>query len=260
LVVKLGGSVIDKADSTVQDVLALTQKGWSIVIIHGGGKLVSQWLSEMGHKTEFINGERVTDKKTLEVVTAILCGLANKQTTASFCAAGLKAVGISGVDGALVQSKTSKKSLGFVGEITQINPSIIHALLERGFIPVVSPVSYNTSVTEPDDPLMLNINGDTVAGEIAKALQANILVFLTDVDGIKNSDGATQRTISTKHVLNLIAQKTAFGGMIPKLLACENASNAGVICRIVDGRKKNALIRAIENPNEGSTISSTQEQ
>lgn len=255
VVIKLGGSVIDSKDATVLDVLELTHTGWRVVVVHGGGKLVTQWMAAQGVKSEFHQGERITDRNSLDVVTAVLCGLANKETTAAFRAAGINAVGLSGVDGGLVQGKVRDEHLGYIGDVVQVNPSVMETLLHAGFVPIVSPVSSNSECNTAAAPLLLNINGDAIAGEIAAAMQADLLVFLTDVDGIKDTENNTIRYLDIKQVKDLLDSGVAYGGMIPKLHACLRATNEKVVCRIVDGRCVRAVIAAVENDIQGSTIS-----
>lgn len=257
VIIKLGGSVIDSKDSAVQDVLKLSQlSGWRVVVVHGGGKLVTQWIADKGIKSEFHQGERITDRCSLDVVTAVLCGLANKETTAAFRAAGVNAVGLSGIDGGLIQGEIRDEHLGYVGDIVRINPSVLETLLQAGFIPIVSPVSFNLNQTS-SDTLLLNVNGDTVAGEIAAAMQADLLVFLTDVDGLKDAAGNTIRYLDANQTNSILSSNVAYGGMIPKLHACVHAVNAGVVCRIVDGRSTRPILSAIENDCNGSTISAS---
>ena len=254
IVIKLGGSVINSKDSTVQDVMELQKSGRKIVLVHGGASMVTKWLTEQGITAQFYQGERITDIKSLSVVTAVLAGLANKETTAALIDAGAKAVGISGVDGGLIRGKVRDAKLGYLGDVLKVNPEILQTLLDAGFIPVVSPVSMNAFERQPQDPLLLNINGDTVAGEIAAAMKAEQLVFLTDVDGIRDSAGNVLSNIKPEEVANLLESGIAYGGMIPKLKACLTAAKSGTTCRIVDGRQPHAVIEAITGNRNGSTI------
>ena len=257
VVIKLGGSVIDSNDAAVRDVLELVRGGWRVVVVHGGGKLITQWIAAQGLKSEFFQGERITDRASLDVVTAVLGGLANKETTAYFRAAGVNAVGISGIDGGLIKGKMRDGNMGYIGDVLQVNPSVLNTLLQADFVPVVSPVSANSNSNTADAPLLLNINGDAVAGEIAAAMQADFFVLLTDVNGLKDAEGNTISHLGVKQAQALLSSGVAFGGMIPKLRACLRAANAGVVCRIVDGRSNGAILCTIENDIQGSTISAS---
>ncbi|MCL2140081.1 MAG: acetylglutamate kinase [Dehalococcoidia bacterium] len=257
IVIKLGGSIIDRKDSAILGILELIQQGWSVVIVHGGGKLVTQWMNNQGIDTQFYQGERITDKQSLEVVIAVLAGLANKETTAAFCAAGVNAVGLSGVDGALIQGSPRDNQLGYVGKIEKVNSVVLETLLQAGFVPIISPIGLNTASEKESDPLLLNINGDTVAGEIAAEMKAALLLFLTDVNGVQDASGNVINHLDVKKVDEIVLSKVAQGGMIPKLKACERAAQANVVCRIVDGRKPQAVLSAVNNRNTGSTISAS---
>ncbi|MBN1643600.1 MAG: acetylglutamate kinase, partial [Dehalococcoidales bacterium] len=181
IVIKIGGATFGNHDPILEDIVALQKKGRSLVVIHGGGNMVTGWLKKQGIETRFVQGERVTDGPSMEVVTAVLGGLANKQIVATINNLGGKAVGISGVDGNMVQSRLANPELGYVGTVVKVDTTVLQALLKDGFIPVVSPVTSYTVDRPADAPLMLNINGDPLAGEIAAALGAEKLIFLTDV-------------------------------------------------------------------------------
>ena len=257
VIIKLGGSIIDSKDSAVQDVVHLYNTGYRVVLVHGGARLVTKWMADQGITAEFYKGERITDARSLSVVTAVLAGLANKEMTAALIDAGARAAGISGVDGGLIQGRVRDTKLGYLGDVVQVNPEVLQALLSAGFIPVVAPVSLNAGGRQPQDPLLLNINGDTVAGEIAAAMGAEQLVFLTDVDGIHDAAGNVMRHIGLQEVEALLESGVAYGGMIPKLKACLRAARAGTTCCIVDGRKPHAVIDAITGTPDGSTVSAT---
>lgn len=254
IVIKIGGATFGKHDPILEDIVSLQKKEKSLVVVHGGGNMVTEWLKKQGIETRFVRGERVTDKPSLEVVTAVLSGLANKQIVATINSLGGRAVGISGVDGAMVQSRIAKEELGYVGTIVMVDTAILEALLKAGLIPVISPVSYYALDRPADAPLMLNTNGDPLAGEIAAAINAEKLIFLTDVMGVLDKDGKLLSIITIDQVQDLIDSNTVSGGMIPKLNAClKAASNKTVTC-IVDGRQPHALINAIENDNAGTVI------
>jgi acetylglutamate kinase len=195
IVVKIGGSTFGRHEPTaldigdIEDVVTLQKHGKSLVVVHGGASVVTEWLSRQNTATQFIRGERVTDKAALEMVTAVLAGLVNKEIVASINCLGGQAVGISGVDGALIQSKIRNEEMGYVGEVVKVNTGLLEALLRAGFIPVVATLSLHSFDRTDDAPLILNINGDPLAGEIAAAIGAEKLIFLTDVAGISDRDG-----------------------------------------------------------------------
>jgi acetylglutamate kinase len=253
-VVKIGGATLGNHDTTMEDIVYLQKKGKSMVIVHGGAKVVNEWLSRQGISTKFVRGERVTDKAALDMVTAVLGGLVNKEIVAAINGLGGQAVGITGVDGALIQSKIRDEEMGYVGAIVRVNTALLEILLQSGFIPVVAPISLH-SFDKPDNvPLTLNVNGDTVAGEIAAAISAERLIFLTDVAGICDHSGQVLSRLSSDEAAALIASGVASGGMIPKINACLRAlSNISASC-IIDGRQLHALLEVIEGRSSGTTI------
>ena len=255
IVVKLGGATLGNHDTTLEDIVSLRQQGWSVVVVHGGGKMITKWLKQRGIATEFIDGERVTDEATLEVVVSVLAGVVNKEIVADIDALGGLAVGISGVDGAFIQGKIKHKKLGYIGEVVKVNPAPLQALLKAGYVPVVAPVSLNTGEKPPKAPRVLNINADTVAGEIAAAIGAEKLIFLTDVVGICDQSGKLLPRLSAAEAEALLAAGTASGGMIPKVKACLKAlSGASSACIIIDGRQPHALLNEIQGKGTGTTI------
>jgi len=254
IVVKLGGAIFGSHDTTIEDIVKLQQEGKSLVIVHGGANVVTGWLSRRGISTQFVDGERVTDKPALEMVTAVLAGLVNKEIVAAINSLGGQAVGISGVDGALIQGKIKDKKLGYMGTVVKVNTAPLKALLQAGYVPVVSPLSLH-SFDKPDDaPQILNINADPVAGEIAAATGAERLIFLTDVVGICDQSGKLLPQLSPDEAEALMASGVASGGMIPKIKACLRAlSNTSITC-IIDGRQPHALLKEIEGHGGGTTI------
>ena len=254
IVIKIGGATFGKRDPILEDIVALQKKGKSLVVVHGGGNMVTEWLKKQGIETKFVRGERITDKPALEIVAAVLGGLANKQIVATINNLGGRAVGISGVDGALIQSRIANPELGYVGTTVKVDAAVLDALLKGGFIPVISPITAYTIDRPSDAPLMLNINGDPLAGEIAAALKAEKLIFLTDVTGVLDKEGKLLSIITLNQVKELIDSGTASGGMIPKLNACLTAAANKTITCIVDGRQPHALLNAIESDNAGTII------
>jgi acetylglutamate kinase len=253
-VIKIGGSTFGNRDTTIEDIVALQKKGKSMVVVHGGGSTVTDWLKRLGVETKFVRGERVTDLPTLEVATAVLAGLSNKEITGAINVNGGKAVGISGVDGALMESRAKSKEMGYVGEVVKVNPAVLETLLKAGFIPVVSPISLYSVDKPAGAPTIINVNGDPVAGDLAAALGAEHLVFLTDVAGITDASGKVLPEISAGEAESMIASGVISGGMIPKINACLKALNTGTITRIIDGRKPHALLKEFDGQDGGTTI------
>lgn len=254
IVIKIGGATFGDHDPILEDIVTLQKNGKSPVVIHGGGKMVTEWLKKQGVETCFVRGERVTDKPALETAAAILGGLANKQIVATINSLGGRAVGISGVDGTLIESCIANAELGYVGKTVKVNSAVIEALLKANFIPVIAPITYYAVDRPLDAPLMLNTNGDPAAGEIAAAIGAEKLVFLTDVRGVLDKEGNLLSELNTEQAKELIDSGIASGGMIPKLNACLTAAAGDTITCIVDGRQPHALINAIENDNCGTII------
>jgi acetylglutamate kinase len=253
IVVKLGGATLGSHDTTIDDIVFLQQQGRSVVVVHGGGKLITSWLEKRGIETRFINGERVTDKDTLEVVVSVLVGVVNKELVADINARGGLAIGISGVDGAFIKGRLKSKELGYVGEVAEIDPAPLEMLLKAGYIPVVAPVAIADKAEKA--PRVLNINADIVAGEIAAAIKAEKLVFLTDVAGVADHSGNLLPKLSPAEAETLMAAGTVSGGMIPKIKACLLAlSGASSDCVIVDGRQSHALLDDINGKGGGTTV------
>ena len=254
IVIKIGGATFGSHDTTLEDMVHLQQQGKSLVVVHGGANVVTKWLERQNVPTKFVRGERVTDEAALEMVTAVLGGLVNKELVAAINGLGGRAVGISGVDGALIQSKIRNKEMGYVGDVVKVNTSLLETLLQAGFIPVVAPVSL-FAVDKPDDaPGILNLNGDTVAGEIAVAIGAERLIFLTDVAGVCDDSGKLIHELSTDEAEALMASGVASGGMIPKIKACLRALSGTPAACIIDGTQPHALLGEIEGKGSGTVI------
>ncbi len=253
-VVKIGGSTLGNHDTTIDDIVELQQRGETPVIVHGGGKLITDWLKKLGLSSSFVRGERVTDKPTLEVVTSILAGLVNKDIVASINERGGRAAGISGVDGVLIEGKIVEPEKGYVGVVVNVNSAIIQTLLNTGLIPVIAPVGTNVGERPEDAPNTLNFNADVVAGEIAAALDAERLVFLTNVAGILDESGKLVSRLSSEEARVLVASGVAAGGMIPKVQGCLRALSCAQTTWIVDGREPHALLKTIRGEFSGTTI------
>ena len=252
VVVKIGGSTLGSHDTTLDDLVTLQKKGIIPVVVHGGGNKITEWLKRMGLGANFVRGMRVTDAPTLEVVIAVLTGLVNKELVAAITVKGGKALGLSGVDGGLIQAGIENPELGYVGKVIKVNPEPIKAMLSSGYIPVVAPAGFRLDNSVNDPVALLNINGDAVASEIAAALKAERLIFLTDVPGVRDSEGKFLPKLSAAEARSMIASGVVSGGMIPKVEACLNALAKVPSTRIIDGRSAGALLAAVEK-NEGGT-------
>jgi len=256
IVVKIGGSTLGNHDTTLEDLVELQKKSRSLVVVHGGAKMTSEWLARLDIPTSFVNGLRVTDEETLKVVAAALGGLVNKELVVAMQALGGKAVGLSGCDGNLIWSSIKSPDLGYVGEIAAVDPSLLELLLKAGYMPVVAPVSFGSVGGKV---MLLNVNGDTAAGEIAASLGAEKLVFLTDVDGIRDGLGKVIPRLNLAEAKSMVTSGVASGGMVPKVEASVRALTTTHIVHIVDGRMPHALVKAIAG-NEIHGLSSEQAQ
>ncbi len=254
IVIKLGGATLGSHDTVLADVVTLQKQGESLVLVHGGAKIITEWLKRQGTPTRLVHGDRVTDQATLEVVTAVLGGLVNKEIVAAINSLGGQAVGITGVDGALIQGKVRDKEMGYVAHVVKVNTALLEVLLKADFVPVVAPIGMHSFDRADGTPQILNINGDTMAGEIAAAIKAKKLIFLTDVAGIKDQSGRLITKLTPDEAEALLASGTVSGGMIPKIRACLRASTHASVARIIDGRKPHAVLGEIEAKGVGTTI------
>lgn len=255
-VIKYGGAT--QTDETLkssfaQDIVLLNFIGIHTVIIHGGGPKISKTMEQMGKKPHFIQGQRVTDRETIDIVEMVLAGIINKEIVALINKHGGKAVGLSGKDGGLIKAKKKviKKlspetqteeiiDIGLVGDVEEIDPSILLTLKEKNFIPVIAPVGYDREGNT------LNINADYVASAIAAALKAEKLILLTDVEGISDEQGNLLSSIKAAKAERLIQKDVVKGGMIPKVQACINALKGGCSkTYIIDGRIAHSLLLEI---------------
>ena len=248
IVIKYGGSAMldqDLKKKVIEDVVLLKLVGFKPIIVHGGGKEISRWVGKVGMEPQFINGLRVTDEDTMELVEMVLAKV-NKELVSLVQSLGVKAVGISGKDGGLlnVTRKTSDgQDIGYVGEIKEVNAKVLHDLLEKDFLPIVFPVGMN------DDFQTYNINADDAACAIAKEVSAEKLAFLTDIDGVYKDPSDSKTLIAELYVNEaekLIEDGYIGGGMLPKLKNCIDAIRQGVSrVHILDGRIPHSMLLEI---------------
>ena len=244
IVIKYGGAAMAHAelrDAVFRDLALLACVGVQPVVVHGGGPEINSWLKRLEIPAEFKDGLRVTDADTMDVVEMVLVGRVNKQIVNGLNQLGARAVGLSGSDGSLVEARPwGDGSHGLVGDVARVNPDVLEPLLERGYVPVISSVAATT------DGRSLNINADTVAGEIAASLEAEKLILLTDTPGIlrdRNEPESLIRKIRLSEARQLIEDGVVAGGMTPKTECCIRALAQGVsAAHIVDGRVPHALL------------------
>lgn len=254
IVIKIGGSTLGSHDTTLHDLVEMQRQGMNPVVVHGGGKIISEWMEKQGVRPIFVNGLRVTDEPSLDIVVAVLTGLINKNLVASLVELGGKAMGISGADNGMLRAEIKNPELGLVGSVVKVNTDPIKAVLDAGCIPVIAPVAIQTSKGDGSQPSLLNINADTAAGEIAFALGADRLVFLTDVEGVLDTSRRLIPRLTERQAVGLIRSKIAAGGMIPKLEACVTALRGGGVSQIIDGRKPLALMDTVSGKLLGTRI------
>lgn len=256
IVIKYGGNAMVEErlkEGFARDIILMKYIGLNPVVVHGGGPQIGQVLGAMGIQSRFVQGMRVTDNATMDVVEMVLGGKVNKEIVANINRHGGKAVGLTGKDGGLITARKLEMTqinpdtltpeiidIGMVGEVESVNPKIIAALEESNFIPVIAPIGVGLAGET------YNINADLVAGKIAGALRAEKLILLTDVEGVKDPQGRLISTIDIRRVPDLINDGTITGGMIPKLNCCIDAVEAGVSkAHVIDGRMEHACLLEI---------------
>jgi acetylglutamate kinase len=246
IVVKYGGNALagtaghDPLRLFAEDIVLMRLVGMRPVVVHGGGPQITALMERLGKKSEFVNGLRVTDAETVEIARMVLKGQVNPQLVAAINVHGNYAVGVSGVDGGLIRAEARDPELGFVGDVTEINPEVIHGLLDDEFIPVIA------TIGSDETGQAYNINADTAAGAIAEALGAEKLIYLTDIEGLRRdvADAATLiRRTSADELDALVGDGIIAGGMIPKIDSCTHAVRNGVKGgHILDGRVAHVLL------------------
>ena len=258
IVIKYGGSVMEKdilKKAVFRDIALLASVGVRPIIVHGGGPEINNWLIKLKIKPKFESGLRVTDEKTMEIVEMVLMGRVNKQIVRGINETGATSIGLSGLDGNLIQARKLKSSThGFVGDISKINSSILDPLIDKGYIPVIS------SIGSSNNGISLNINADYVAGEIAAAINAEKLILLTDTPGILkdlNNPKSLIRNLNLKQARKYIEENIISDGMKPKTECCIRAIAQGVkATHIIDGRIEHALLLEIfTDTGKGTMIS-----
>ena len=254
IVVKIGGSTLGSHDTSMKDLVALQNEGAEVVVVHGGGNVISQWMRRQGILPRFVKGLRVTDAPSLEIVVAVLTGLVNKELVSLLHKLGGRAIGISGIDGGLLEARITNPELGYVGEIARVNGEPLRAILDSGYIPLVAPLATHCRDGSEHSGSPLNVNGDTVAGELAYALGAERLIFLTDVEGVLDGGNRVIRRLDWRRAKILFQSGVVRGGMIPKLAACLRALERSPVAHIVDGRRPEALLHCVEGRATGTTI------
>ncbi|MQG06089.1 MAG: acetylglutamate kinase [SAR202 cluster bacterium] len=252
-VIKIGGSTLGEHDTSLQDVVDMKLRGLNPVVVHGGGALVSSWMKKNGIIPQFVGGLRVTNRESLDVAIAVLTGLVNKSLVAEIQSLGCLAVGISGVDANTLIAEVVDNKLGYVGKIVDVRVDVLRSLIQSGYIPVVSSVAM-TKQKDNSDSLILNINADHAAGEIAIALQADSVVFMTDVPGIMDSSRRLISRVTKDQAQSLINSKVIDGGMIPKVESCCRSLDFVKKTYIVDGRKSHVLRDLFDGKFSGTRI------
>ena len=249
---KIGGSTLGAHDTSLRDIADARRAGHSIVVVHGGGATISAWLERAGVEAKFVRGLRATSAEALDIVVATLAGLVNKRLVAQLGALGAPAIGISGADSMILQAQRYDDELGYVGKIHRVNPYPIEEFLRLGYLPVIAPIAVETD--EGEQVQLLNTNADTAAGELAAALRARLLVFLTDVDGVFDGSRELIDELSVAEAQDAIDAGVAVGGMIPKLEAAMTAAGASCDTRIINGTAPSALATALTDSPIGTKI------
>ena len=250
VVVKYGGNAMineDLKNSVIEDIILLKFIGLNPVVVHGGGPDISKALSEKGVESKFINGLRVTDEDTVKVAQEVLIGKTNKEIVALINKHGGRAVGLSGIDASLIECEKQKTvvdgeevDIGFVGKITKVNTEVLDHLYKDQWIPVIAPIGTDSEGNS------YNVNADTVAAAVAAAVEAEKLILLTDVEGIKDKNGEVIYETDPNGIDEMIADGTINGGMIPKVQGCVDAIHDGVTgVHIIDGRVPHCLLLEI---------------
>lgn len=246
IVVKVGGSVGGEG-TVLEDVVWLRRLGINPVIVHGGGPQISQMLARLGVETRFVEGRRFTDESTLDVVHMVLMRL-NGQFVSYLAARGIPAFGLNGLDGGMLRARLRDERLGLVGEVETVSPRPIASLIDQGYVVVIAPLGAGPQA-QP-----LNVNADTVAGEVARELHAEKLVLFTDVPGLLDGDGRVVSEVDRPRVEAMLRDGVITGGMIPKVEACLRALETVPRVHMLDGRVPHALLRELFTEEGAGTM------
>ncbi len=256
VVVKYGGNAIADPElqrAVIDDIAFLHGAGVRVILVHGGGSEINAMLGRVGIEPRFVDGLRYTDPDTMEIVQMVLCGKINKQLAAQLSGRGAKALGLSGMDCALLRARRrTDRDLGLVGEVTGVDAAALIGLLEQSFLPVISTVAMG------EDGGALNINADTAAAAIAVSIGADRLALITDVKGVlrdKNDESTLIRALHVEEIADLVESGVIAGGMLPKIDCCAGAVRGGVRgTAILDGREKHAVLRHLAGIGGGTTV------
>ncbi len=242
IVIKYGGAaqISDELKTSfARDILLLTLVGIKPIVVHGGGKEINKLLEKLGIKPNFINGVRVTDEATMEVVEMVLCGAINNEIVSLLCGHGAKAIGLNGKSSSFFKAKPLSEEMGLTGEVTEVDASIVERLLDEKFVPVIASVAEGDALGHPG----YNINADTLASAIAVAVKAKKVIFMTDTAGVLNKEKHLLASLNRQQIDELVENGTIAGGMIPKVEACLKAVDGGVEkAHIIDGRIEHSIL------------------
>lgn len=246
IVIKYGGAAQtskELKEKFTKDVVLLSLVGMRPVIVHGGGKSITQMLEHFGVESRFVDGQRVTCLDSMRIAEMVLSGEINKEIVSLVNNFGAKSIGISGKDGNLIEAKARDfESFGYTGDVQNVNPEIVQNLLDDGFVPIIAPIAASSEIGHPG----FNINADTAASRVAIALQARKVLFLTDTAGVLDNEGNLLTKLSIEQTDALIKNGTIHGGMVPKVGACLDAVKGGVKkAHIIDGRIEHSLLLEI---------------
>ncbi len=259
IVIKYGGNAMTSEvlkEQVMEDIVLLTMVGVKVVVVHGGGPEISSLMKRLGKVPQFIDGLRVTDQETVDIAEMVLAGKVNKSLVSLLQTKGGRAIGVSGMDGRLIEAKLKDPRYGYVGDVTRINPQMITDMLDDGYIPVVSTLGWDK------EGHIYNINGDTAAGAIAAAIGAERMIMMTDISGImrdKDDPDSLISELTVSEAQELCQNGVVQGGMIPKVECCIDALEHGVkAVVIIDGRVPHALLMEIlTNEGAGTMIRSS---
>ncbi len=248
VVVKIGGSTLGEEDTSLDDIARLASEGRRPLVVHGGGALITDWLDRLGIASEFVGGLRSTSAEALEVVVGVLRGAVNARLVSELARRGARAVGVSGLDDGTLIAERYDERLGYVGRLTRVDPAHLLRLLDAGCVPVLAPIA----LERPAQPL--NVNADTVAGEVARAVGAELLIFLTDVDGVLDERGEPLPRLDAERAASLREAGALAGGMLPKVDASLRAAGGGSIAVIANGRRRGTVREIVSGARMGTRL------